>query len=421
MVMHSGLLREGAKVRPGIVKAKSGSKVSFDLRPEQDPFPHFQFATPARYHSPTQNFAIGDLVWYEIQGNFNISSKGIQWGEATIVEVYGEEQSARYYRLAGKSWSYDHFVHPLIGDSDGPPAFRNLSIDASRAMIKQWTISNHDNSYVRGMAMQNKDQVLHPALSRVPRTALFKVWDRSTMPPIPFPLSALTVDGKNPSSRQRQATYTLQDAQSKYGTDLQFKGSKQNNYGPGHWGITMEQLRAVQEMDGFESSMTMYDVVSKLLKPMTKGSGMGYALYLNKEKPLVAKQMVSHAWGEQYTHFVQALEGSRCEGPFWICATAIDQENSERIADQLGPSLEHGPFATVLKQVTDMICVFTPAVDIYLRMWCVFEIYVAVKYGVNVVVSLIACVSILKEGLNLLISPVAHQVCCLESASPVGN
>ena len=384
-VAHSR--HSGIGGQPGVGR-RAARMMGFDKRPEQEPFPVFRFANPARYHSPAQTFAVGDLVWYELNGHFDVYSKGVQWGEATIVEILEEEKGGRYYRLAGKCWSYDHFMHPLLGESDGPSAYMNLNIldasdrDTSRNMIKQWTVNQHVNSHVRRMAMQNEDRVLHRALSRVPGTAIFKVWDRITMPPIPFPLT--TVDGEITT---RPKTYKLQDAQLKYGKDLGFKGSKQNHYGPEYWGITFEQLKAIQDMDGFESSMTMYEVVSKLLKPKTKESGMGYALYINQEKPLLAEQMVSHAWGEQYKHFVRALEMSGCEGPYWICATAIDQENSERIGDQLGPSLEYGPFATVLKAVSHMICVFTPAADIYLRMWCVFEIYVSVKYGVNVVVS----------------------------------
>lgn len=38
----------------------------------------------------------------------------------------------------------------------------------------------------------------------------------------------------------------------------------------------------------------------------------------------------------------------------------------------------------MLRQATDMIAIFTPAADIYLRMWCVFEIFVAVQLGVPI-------------------------------------
>ena len=71
--------------------------------------------------------------------------------------------------------------------------------------------------------------------------------------------------------------------------------------------------------------MTMYEVVQKIIKPKTKGQGMGYSLLINKEKPLRAKAMVSHAWGEDYERFLSTLEESDSAGPFWICAMAIYQ------------------------------------------------------------------------------------------------
>ena len=345
----------------------------FDPRPESDPFPFpHNFSCPARYHNDEQTFAIGDLVWYEIKGNFDIHSKGIQWGEGIIKEVLPDDR----YKLAGKSWSYDHLTHPLIGEPDGPPQYRGVSdIHVGREIYRKWAVAHHPNSHVRRAALSGVDEVMHPALSSVPGDAMFKVWDRESVPPCPIP----SLDNTG-----RTDDYSLEDARNVYGYNLEFQGMKQNEFGPELWGITIEQLLAVKELPGYDEKMKMYHVVTQLIKPITKGTGMGYALLLNKDKPLRAKQMTSHAWGEQYSHFVQALNDSPYTGPFWVCAMAIYQEDKETISKQLGPSLEHGPFATVLKQATDMIAVFTPAADIYLRMWCVFEIFVAVKYGVDV-------------------------------------
>jgi hypothetical protein len=206
---------------------------------------------------------------------------------------------------------------------------------------------------------------------------MFKVWDREEIPECPINTLEHTLSSQ-------QGEISLEDARDNHGEDLQFKGMKQNNVGPEFWGITLEQLQGVTDLPGYHEEMKMYDVVNKLIKPITKGKGMGYSLLLNREKPLRAKQMISHAWGEQYSHFFKTLQYSGHQGPFWVCALAIYQEDEETIAKQLGPSIEHGPFATVLKQATDMIAVFTPAADIYLRMWCVFEIYMAVKLGVDI-------------------------------------
>ena len=347
-----------------------------DTRPESEPFPSYQFSIPARYHNPEQTFAIGDLVWYELRGNFDITSKGIQWGEAEVKEILMDNQ----YTLAGKVWNYDHLTHPLIGLPGGCPQYQSIQdIHTGREIYKKWTIAHHPNYHVRRMAMSGVDEIMHPALRSVPGEAMFKVWDREHRPECPIP--SLGSGARSSSDRE---DYSLKDARDRYGHDLGFQGMQQKNLGPEFWGITLEQLEAVLELPGYDPDMKMYDVVNTLIKPITKGTGTGYALFLNNDKPLRAKQMTSHAWGESYSDFVKALKDSYCKGPFWVCAMAIYQEDNEIIARQLGPSLEHGPFATVLKQATGMVAVFTPAADIYLRMWCVFEIFVAVKLGVNI-------------------------------------
>ena len=41
----------------------------------------------------------------------------IQWGEAIVKQVNHEQNT---YTLAGKTWNYDHYTHPLIGTPGGP-------------------------------------------------------------------------------------------------------------------------------------------------------------------------------------------------------------------------------------------------------------------------------------------------------------
>lgn len=153
------------------------------------------------------------------------------------------------------------------------------------------------------------------------------------------------------------------------------------------WGITLEQLSAVQSDPKYQDSMSMYDVVNTIVKPKTEGTGMGYALYLNHDNPLRAKVMVSHAWGENYSQFLTTLRQSRSDGPFWVCAMSIcqnDDVESVTIEKQLGPDPQYGPFATVLKQADSMVAIMTQSCDIYTRLWCVFEIYIAISLNVPV-------------------------------------
>ena len=153
------------------------------------------------------------------------------------------------------------------------------------------------------------------------------------------------------------------------------------------WGITLEQLRDVTKDPKYDSSMSMYDVVTKIIKPKTAGTGMGYSLLLNQDNPLRAKVMISHAWGEDYDQFLSTLAQGGTEGPFWVCAMSLCQNNDVEdvtIERQLGPSPQFGPFAIVLKQADSMTAIMTESCDIYTRLWCVYEIFTAISLGIPV-------------------------------------
>lgn len=174
-----------------------------------------------------------------------------------------------------------------------------------------------------------------------------------------------------------------------FDTDFGFSGAKQNGLGPHFWGITYEQISELSRDEKYDGSMTMYEVVEKVVKPLTKGKGIGYALLKNPGGRR-ATVMVSHAWGECFTQFQSALSGYAKEhrdAAFWICGFAIYQNEDLpdiTIVKQLGAEPSTGPFATVLKQADCMIAVFTDTCDIYTRMWCVFEMFTAVEMGVPV-------------------------------------
>merc|ERR1711935_354997 len=54
------------------------------------------------------------------------------------------------------------------------------------------------------------------------------------------------------------------------------------------------------------------------------------------------------------------------------------------MGQQLGSDPMFGPFATVLRAAMLMLAVLTHQCDIYTRLWCVFEIFVAAMMGVRV-------------------------------------
>merc|ERR1740136_178895 len=205
----------------------------------------------------------------------------------------------------------------------------------------------------------------------------------------------------NPWHVDKYGTYRCSTIDFKRGSGATngFGGQTQEGYGPEMCGISLDQLMVLKQHPLYhrtgkngKSDYLMRDFV-RLLKLITAGTGMGYSLLINKDNPLEVKVMVSHAWDEPIKDFVEAIENSGETGPFWICAMAIHQ-NCERdddyiseeitVGDQLGLNPENGPFATVLKSVSLMIAVVTHVCDINTRLWCVYEMHVAVCLGVPV-------------------------------------
>jgi hypothetical protein len=96
---------------------------------------------------------------------------------------------------------------------------------------------------------------------------------------------------------------------------------------------------------------------------------------------------IHSAWQENYNQFLEALAASNVQGPFWVCALSIYQNEdlpNITIQKQLGPSPSYGPFATVLRQADCMVAVMTTSCDIYTRLWCVYEIFIAITLNIPV-------------------------------------
>ena len=72
-----------------------------------------------------------------------------------------------------------------------------------------------------------------------------------------------------------------------------FLGATQKCHGPEMWGITLEQIKQLQNYPLIDPETTMREVVKRIIIPMTKGKGFGYALLINQAKPLKAKVMIS--------------------------------------------------------------------------------------------------------------------------------
>ena len=226
------------------------------------------------------------------------------------------------------------------------------------------------------------------------------------------------------------------------GPTKSYRGHLQSGYGPEYWGITIEQLEIIykhpmltslQEHDtskdedivlvtseltgmGTEngagddsvskaassskaqaasysvkpptmSCPSVRTVVEKIIEPATSETGLGYALTLNQDEPLEATTVVSHAWDMPLDELIDTLKDSGKEGPFWISAFSMYQNEEEEedlvstamsaIANSVvsggnvmsGNDFQYGPFCTAMKQVEDMVSILSASCDYYSRLW----------------------------------------------------
>jgi len=295
---------------------------------------------------------------YEPGGVVSYGSKD-DWNQQSPYRI----ESLVWYRARHLKYKFKWYIPGTIeghvfGDNNEVIGYKIAITDSAKKDMEESTLAE----------LQNAEPV-----------NVMRRWNETTPP---CPIDGIDVDTSEAKTKER-----ILKLVEEYGDDLGFQGAKQNEVGPHMWGITLEQLRTVTEDPAYEESMSMYDVVNKVIKPKTEGTGMGYALHLNQDEPLRAKVMISHAWGENYSQFLQALEQSQKEGPYWVCSMSIAQNNDAEdvtIEKQLGPDPAFGPFATVLKQADSMVAIMTKSCDIYTRLWCVYEIFVAISLNVPV-------------------------------------
>jgi len=166
-----------------------------------------------------------------------------------------------------------------------------------------------------------------------------------------------------------------------------------------------------------KAKMNLYDVVKTVTASKTKGSGVSYSVLVNSGDHKEAEVFVSHAWAEKFAYFVFVLcfelfPASMFQGDdsdpmsqeeleegkatwrkvlgngdsallpstvIWVCALCIDQ-NAD-IQGELGGSVEESPFAQVLWRAMTkrVLVVYNPAISLYSRIWCCYEIFLAIK------------------------------------------
>jgi len=126
-----------------------------------------------------------------------------------------------------------------------------------------------------------------------------------------------------------------------------------------YWGITTGEFRALIEECRRDPRWTRATSVRKLVedhvKPMTAGTGMGYALLRGPDSVREISIMVSHSWNEPAEEFLEALERTvRTDDVLFICALSIFQNgdgSGPSIQEQIGDDSQESPFFLVLDQI----------------------------------------------------------------------
>lgn len=148
-----------------------------------------------------------------------------------------------------------------------------------------------------------------------------------------------------------------------------------------------EQLRA--ENNGY---VNCYQICQHFVKPFTRGTGCGVSLLLNPVRPLSADIMISHTWAEDILEVQEVIQhrvlrehhSQYSPGDdivIWFCLFALYQPGSDK--NDCGPTiskqLEQNPLDTVIfsSSLKKMCLAVTSRQDPYERLWCVYELSVA--------------------------------------------
>jgi len=130
---------------------------------------------------------------------------------------------------------------------------------------------------------------------------------------------------------------------------------------PEHWGITRQQckdlLQKLKNEPEWDASNDVYKLVSDFVVPWTRGSGLSYALQLNKGAPKAVSLMVSHAWNENAEEFLDTIRRSTSDQDvLWIGALSVYQAGDPTgptLRQQLGQDPNDGPCQHVLAHIAD--------------------------------------------------------------------
>mmetsp|Transcript_14920 Transcript_14920/g.43044 ORF Transcript_14920/g.43044 Transcript_14920/m.43044 type:complete len:357 (+) Transcript_14920:170-1240(+) len=155
---------------------------------------------------------------------------------------------------------------------------------------------------------------------------------------------------------------------------------------PAKCAISLEQLNDFDRHardalgEGYLAA-TVRDVRSAMVQPMCDVDGRCFARSLNDDKPCVGQVFVCHCWDQNFGEFVDAVNHTfrhwARKPNLWIALFALVQ--TRRRLPCTRPL--DAPFVAALRVANAILVVEGTKVDIYSRLWMLWEMYLAFKLG----------------------------------------
>eukprot|EP00408_Alexandrium_pacificum_P060950 CAMPEP_0171157134 /NCGR_PEP_ID=MMETSP0790-20130122/1806_1 /TAXON_ID=2925 /ORGANISM="Alexandrium catenella, Strain OF101" /LENGTH=322 /DNA_ID=CAMNT_0011621469 /DNA_START=121 /DNA_END=1091 /DNA_ORIENTATION=+ len=194
---------------------------------------------------------------------------------------------------------------------------------------------------------------------------------------------------------------------------------------PDRWCVTPQQLHQFLEQVELafpDEDPNAYKVVNELVKPRTEALGCSWALMANPDGVEVT-HFVTHAWAEGVKSFCRSVLAKITDGGIWICFLANPQTwTSDDLGQLLGVNAFQSPFFIALLKATTVLVVRNDRVNLYTRLWCVFELWAAHTEGKSVVTtgSNPLSIDLSAVGYNAVAQLTGTPACCGEPSGVEG-
>ncbi|CAL1159649.1 unnamed protein product [Cladocopium goreaui] len=154
---------------------------------------------------------------------------------------------------------------------------------------------------------------------------------------------------------------------------------------PSRLAVSFQQLRDFDAKVHQECRVTypvilVREVVDQIVQPAIAGlRNCGYARLLNKGSPLLGEAFVSHAWDGAFVAFAQAVfqvfQAWQPPPNLWISFLALSP------GGRRWTSPDKAPWVEAIQRASTVLLVRNPRSDVYKRLWCVFELFIASNLG----------------------------------------